>query len=942
MRLVNVPLTGRQQQLAVLSEALAALRDGRGGCLIVEGPAGIGKSRLLTEAMARARLLGLATAEATSVELDRIVPLHTLLTALRSGSPPVLDARASRELAGRLDNRYLVLDSLGEAVAEFAVHRPLVIAIDDAQWTDELSALAARILIPALSTSPVLWLLGWRPEAVSAPVAPVIATAVADGATRLELQPLPEAGIAEFCRHALHAEPDPDLVELVGQSGGNPFLLEQLLHTLVEEGRIRVEDGTARTAGDQDAGMLLSPSSLAAISRQLTALGPLARRLLDTAAVLGRPFTLHEAAGLAGVPMSHLLEAVEETVRAGVLHPAGSELAFVHDLLRQGVYQMLAGPVRHALHREASVILRSQGSSALETAEHVLRSARKGDRHSVDLLAEAAQPLAERAPGTGAELLLHAVRLSADHDERRPQLASQAIRMLAEVGRLSDCHRLAEEILATGADPDAEAAIRLGVVDALKHAGRNAESAEAAEKALQQPGLSGANRALLLSVQAHALLYDGELSGLPRADAAAVEAIALGSAESAAPAVVFGRSARSVAAWARGDLTAAVDEARQAVRLAEEQGDAAARRHPALWLGRALGAQDRLAEAAAVLEAGQREARRLGTAWSYPLWHYHHAELAVAAGQLQDAATEAEAGSAVAEQLEVSALRVPLLCLSAEIALRCEGVQAARELLDAARRLVESGIGLMPEDLAWPQAMLQVATGETAAAYATLADVYRALPDRQVLPARDPANGPALVRLALRAGRRPQAEAAAAAAAGLAGREGSTECAAAAAQHAEALLRGGRHGGRLLRDAVEKYRVAGLRPLALAAALEDAGQAAQSGGSVAQALADYREAAAGYEACGAVQDSERVLRAVRALGARNAATAPAPKSGWAALTSAELRVARLVAEGLTNRAAAERLFLSPHTVDTHLRHVFAKLAVSSRVELTRLVVLHEG
>lgn len=65
-------------------------------------------------------------------------------------------------------------------------------------------------------------------------------------------------------------------------------------------------------------------------------------------------------------------------------------------------------------------------------------------------------------------------------------------------------------------------------------------------------------------------------------------------------------------------------------------------------------------------------------------------------------------------------------------------------------------------------------------------------------------------------------------------------------------------------------------------------------------------------------------------------------SGWASLTPAELRVARLVADGLTNRAAAGVLSISPHTVDTHLRHIFAKLQISGRVALTRFVLLHEG
>jgi DNA-binding CsgD family transcriptional regulator len=66
------------------------------------------------------------------------------------------------------------------------------------------------------------------------------------------------------------------------------------------------------------------------------------------------------------------------------------------------------------------------------------------------------------------------------------------------------------------------------------------------------------------------------------------------------------------------------------------------------------------------------------------------------------------------------------------------------------------------------------------------------------------------------------------------------------------------------------------------------------------------------------------------------ATAEKPATGWAAMTPSELTVAQLVTDGLTNREVAERLFVSPHTVNTHLRHVFAKLRVNSRVDLTRL------
>jgi DNA-binding CsgD family transcriptional regulator len=91
-------------------------------------------------------------------------------------------------------------------------------------------------------------------------------------------------------------------------------------------------------------------------------------------------------------------------------------------------------------------------------------------------------------------------------------------------------------------------------------------------------------------------------------------------------------------------------------------------------------------------------------------------------------------------------------------------------------------------------------------------------------------------------------------------------------------------------------------------------------------------------------DVTRVNRRLRELGVRlrNTGTAMRKQTGWASLTQSELKVVRLVSEGMTNRAVAAELFLSPHTVDSHLRHAFAKLGVASRVELTRRVLAEDA
>jgi DNA-binding CsgD family transcriptional regulator len=129
----------------------------------------------------------------------------------------------------------------------------------------------------------------------------------------------------------------------------------------------------------------------------------------------------------------------------------------------------------------------------------------------------------------------------------------------------------------------------------------------------------------------------------------------------------------------------------------------------------------------------------------------------------------------------------------------------------------------------------------------------------------------------------------------------------------------------------------GLRPLALASALEDLGGAKLGTGAKDQGINSLDEALAIYARVGAVWDASRVRGRLRKLGVRRRlASSDRTGTGWEALTDAELRVVQLAADGKTNREIATKLFVSPHTVNTHLRHVFDKLDIKSRVELSRI------
>jgi DNA-binding NarL/FixJ family response regulator len=247
------------------------------------------------------------------------------------------------------------------------------------------------------------------------------------------------------------------------------------------------------------------------------------------------------------------------------------------------------------------------------------------------------------------------------------------------------------------------------------------------------------------------------------------------------------------------------------------------------------------------------------------------------------------------------------------------------------RRLGE-GVTAAEEDIAWTYAVFFDAEGQPAAALGALAGLYDKLPDRMLLLTMNPGRAPAMVRIALAAGDRRRAGLAATAAARLAELNPAVRSVTGAAAHAHGLLHTDLAA---LHTAIDQFR-ASPRRLARAAALEDAAQAARQSRDRPTALALLRQALDEYTAAGAGRAKERLTEQLRALGA-TPATGPTPTPTVAALSEAELRVARLIARGYKNREIADKLVISRHTVDSHLRHIFQKLGVNSRVNVARLI-----
>ena len=198
--------------------------------------------------------------------------------------------------------------------------------------------------------------------------------------------------------------------------------------------------------------------------------------------------------------------------------------------------------------------------------------------------------------------------------------------------------------------------------------------------------------------------------------------------------------------------------------------------------------------------------------------------------------------------------------------------------------------------------------------------------------APDPVGAVLLVRCALADGDRNKATQLADATQRLAVSSGEDGDMAAAAEHARGLST---QDPLALERAADRYSA----DLARAGALEDAGNAWARRGNHGDAEARLREAHALYEGLGAADNMARVRSGLRAVGTRlrHWDHADRPAYGWGSLTDTERRIADLVAQGLSNREVAGQIFLSTHTVAYHLRHIFWKLGVTSRVQLGRMV-----
>jgi DNA-binding CsgD family transcriptional regulator len=374
-----------------------------------------------------------------------------------------------------------------------------------------------------------------------------------------------------------------------------------------------------------------------------------------------------------------------------------------------------------------------------------------------------------------------------------------------------------------------------------------------------------------------------------------------------------------------------------AIRLGLLAGEDARERMATQWRCGALAVLDRLDEALQVAVDGSAAALRDRQAWALHVFETWRGRELLQMGRLQDAAAVLDGRFKPEDAgLVVGVGDAAGVVALGRAALHTGDARHSREAGEIAQAMLDQSAPAVRRHAAWLLALQAMADGDPASAHQRLCALGEE-ERKSILPrfAMDLTDEAHLVRIAVAAEDLELAESAVIAAERRAELNPDVYSATATASQPRGLLTGSLAE---LAKAVALFDES-TRPLALAASLEDLGTAHVAHGSTEQGIAALDRALVVFAQAGAVRDAGRVRRRLRALGVRRRVVLPdRPGTWWKAMTDSELAVARLVAQGHTNREVAERLFVSPHTVNTHLRQVLANLDVNSRVDLTRLTV----
>lgn len=900
-------LLERGAELDLLAEAVDGASAGRPGVLLVEGPGGIGKTRLLMTARDRALAAGVHVLEARGSEREHRLPFGVVDQLF----PEQREARLELTAAGRGDEAFVTLAALFRATEALAAQRPVMLVIDDLHLADEPSLQFLGYLTRRLGRLRASVLATLRPFERSASAA-LLSELVADPrTTSIRPSALSEAATSELLGEALEEPADAAFAAACRvATGGNPLLLSELVKTLRSE-------AVSPVARELAAVNELGPRAvLRTVLVRLAGLPADATELARAIAVLGQTADLPLAAALAGLDTDAAGAAATALVAAEILADH-SGTAFVHPLVESAVYEGLPAPQRSRAHGAAAALLGARGQGASAIAAHLVLAPPAGEAAACDVLAEAARAsLRAGAPGD-AVLFLRRALAEPPAEDRRAELAAALARAMMLVDGPAAELALREALRLT-ADPATRVVLLIDLARLLMFIDRVDESMPLLEQAaLELPAGSEDLRRTLATTTLMAPLFDATVA--PPSDV-----VALGRRLPLEP----GIGARMLAAqsarhWAYDGGTA---EACCSLALAALDGGDLVRADTVFAAVSAvvvLELADR-PEADAGWVAIERECELYGSHQArvaLNLFRSHglarRGELARADAALDEALEAARDWNAVQGGVHAAAFRTRVRTergdlVGAREAL--ESIPAPDRPTDEARMWLDSAVALLN------------AEGRHDEALAAAAELERRF---AILPHL--IDTPALVHRAVALhglGRREEALVAARDALGQA-RPWGAPGVLGQALRVLGTVTGGEAGLDHLRQAVAATDGTRAR-LELAKAQVELGAALRAAGAGAQARTALR---AGLELAALLGTETLEARARRELHAAGGRPRTTALSGPGSLTDAERRVVELAADGHTNRAIAATLFVTSKTVELHLSNAYRKLGVGGRREL---------
>jgi DNA-binding CsgD family transcriptional regulator len=923
-------LVGRDREVSILQAAITTAAAGHGQVVLLEGEAGIGKTRLVAMASEHARAAGFDVSEGNCDDLAPTRPFAPLIAAMgiaRDAQDPDRAAIAALDAADEAADatalvgaanaglQYRVVEALGAFVEKRAARAPFFLALEDLHWADVSTLVAVRSVARRLQTLPVVLLGTCRAGHDLPELHRLTDDLLRAGATRLGLGPLDEASVASLVTEVLESKPSDALLQRVRGASGNPLLVIEYVRS--------IQAATAPVGAQPDIALEFRLTVL----RRLATLPKATNHALRLASVLGSTFSAADLAVVSGQPIVELAPVLHEAVVSAILEDRGDLLAFRHALVRDAIYDHIPRAVRRELHREVGRALAEASSDALTVAHHFGLAADADDPEAVEWLRRAARAAAPRSPATAVELLRRARDLLGMASPVRDGLLAELAMALAWSGELAPAEELAIEVLARRPDAAVTGVLRCGLVYALTWQGRPAEALRHTVLG-EDERISDWDAALLQAEAAVASLFAFDFKA-----AALTAAAALTTAERLGHdlARCHALAVQAFVATFAGHPHEAATLARQAVDIADRSATGEAHlAHPRFFTGIPLLYLDRLDEGEQMLRNGLRIAEGLGLAWSLPLYHAFLAARGFIAGDWDSAVAECEAALAVADEV---GLHIGIIAATsgwlAVIQLHRDDLQGAeRTIATAMGRLAQTGPQLGMGPLNCARALVLDARREHDQALALLQfswDLFMAGG-----PVTDPWSAMAFVRICVSTGDRERARALLpaideqAAATETAFMQGQAlRCRALVEQDPDVLV-----------NALPLYRESP-RPSELAAACEDAGLLLAAAGRVEEAVPLWDEAAGIFERLGAERDVARMGANLRDHGIKRGSRRRHVRatSGWESLTETEHKVVALVAQRLSNPEVAERLFVSRHTVESHLKHIYRKLDLSSRVEL---------